>query len=104
MQAGIDVTLNNNFSATQAGVPGRMVTAQVPYIKPILDGDTNAYAAYHIMHPASVYAAPAVIPTAAVGANPWDTVFGPIGVGAQHGNIPAPANVVPSQAGTTSFA
>lgn len=79
MQAGLDVNLNNQFGTI--GAPGLLSEGQ-PYVtEPIVEPGFNAYAGYPALHGVSVYATPALIPTAAVGVNPWDSVFGPINSG-----------------------
>jgi hypothetical protein len=105
MQAFTDVSLNGNFSDGPPGPPAALFATQVSRVCTFVpEPGWNPYSAFNPTHPASVYSAPAVIYTAAVGVNPYDTTFGPIGVGAQHGNIAVPALVIAPQVGTSSFA
>jgi hypothetical protein len=88
-------------------VPGETTVTpdQSAHVAPIIEPGFGRFANLFPTHMQSVYAAPALIPTAAVYAgNPWDTQFGPIGIGAAHGNLPGPALAVPNQTGTSSFA
>ncbi len=105
MQAGLDVSLNNNFSGGGIyGAPAGIFAPQVSHVTLFApEPGWNPFAAYMPTHIASVYSAPAVIPTAAVGKNPWDTTFGPIGVGAAHGAISVPALALAPQVGSSSF-
>jgi hypothetical protein len=105
MQAFTDLALNGNFSDGPAGPPASLFAGQVSRVCTFVpEPGFNAYAAFMPTHPASVYSAPAVIYTAAVGVNPYDITFGPIGVQASHGNIAVPALDLPPQVGTSSFA
>lgn len=105
MQAFTDISLNGNFSAGPAGPPASLFVSQITRVCTFIpEPGFNPYAAFNPINPASVYAAPAVIYTAAVGVNPYDITFGPIGVGASHGNINVPALNLPPQVGTSSFA
>jgi hypothetical protein len=106
MQAGTDISLNGNFSGGDIyGAPASRFLKQVSFVCGFVpEPGFNPYAAFMPTHPASVYSAPAVIGTAAVGKSPWDAIYGPIGVGASHGNINVPALVLAPQVGTSSFA
>jgi hypothetical protein len=106
MQAGLDASLNSNFSGSNvAGPPAQLFAPVVSRVCTlVLEGGWSPFNAFMPTHMASVYSAPAVIPSAAVGHNPFDAIYGSIGVGASHGNIPVPALILTPQVGTSSFA
>lgn len=58
------------------------------------------YQPYPFSRPAVVIAAPAVIQTGAVGANPWDHQFGPVG---STFALPMAALAIPPQIGRNGF-
>ena len=100
MIAQTDQSLNDNFGTVG---PPQLITAPYrAYLKPILEPLFSAFSDFYGVR-ASVYAAPALIPTAAVGMNPWDSVFGPIGAYADNPG-PSPALPLPPQVGAESFA
>ena len=78
MRAHLDENLNTQFGDVVGGAP--MIIAQRG--APILGGDGvlepefNSYASTQ-WGKVSLYSAPRVIPTAAVGKNPWDIAYGP---------------------------
>lgn len=106
MQAFTDVSLNSNFSSGEIyGPPASIFARQVSFVcRFVPEPGFNPYASFHPTNMPSVYSSPAIIPTAAVGVNPFDMVYGPIGVGASHGNIAVPALVLAPQVGSSSFA
>jgi hypothetical protein len=106
MQAFTDLSLNGNFSGGEIyGPPASIFMAQVSRVCTLLlEPGFNPYASFHPTNMPSVYSSPAIIGTAAVGKGPWDAIYGPIGVGAAHGNINVPGRVLAPQVGTSSFA
>jgi len=99
MIAHTDQGLNTTYSWS-LGAPAFTPSPQVPYIAPILEPGFSPYATFYGVR-ASVYSAPVLIPTAAVGVNPWDHVFGPIGGAA--GYHDGPALALPPQTSAQSM-
>lgn len=85
MRAILDTDEVNSYVE---GFGPRMVVNQaaVP-LHLILEPAYGYYYAFSAGRGVSVYAAPRLIGTAAVGVNPWDHIFGPINTGFQ--NVPA---------------
>lgn len=103
MQAHLDEGLNNTFSAT-AFAPPRIVFAHPGAGNGLKQqGDLDpGFAAYHDFQIAGLISAYRLIPTAAVGTNPWDYQYGPIEALAGYPG-PSAALAIPPQSPAVSM-
>lgn len=93
--ANLDISLNNAWDKAS-----RILSEEPPSIAPaILEPMFGSYAYFFMGTDDPIVGVPMLAPTAAVGVNPWDHVFGPLGE--------IPPNVVarqyPDQSGEVSI-